>query len=91
VFADSPKRVNVRVVGVLVESFMLFIEHLLCSGKLDGEGAHPSYSVVFTAKTAKGAACHLEVFAGDPKKLAKVDLAFPNGGETDALESAIRC
>jgi hypothetical protein len=55
-----------------VEVFVLFIEHLLCSGKLDVEGAHPSYSVVFTAKAA---ACHLEVFAGDLGKLGKVDLA----------------
>jgi hypothetical protein len=72
VFADSLKRVNVHVVGVLVEFFVLFIKHLLCSGKLDVEGAHPSYSVVFTAKAA---ACYIKVFTGGPRKLEKVDLA----------------
>jgi hypothetical protein len=72
VFANSPKRVNVRVVGVLVEFFVLFIEHLLCSGKLDVEGTHLPYSVVFTAKAA---AYHLEVFVGSPRKLEEVDLA----------------
>jgi hypothetical protein len=77
VFADSPKRVNVRVVDVLVELFVLFIEHLLCSGKLDVEGAHPSYSVVFTAKAV---ACHLEVVGGNSRRLTWLELAFPHDG-----------
>jgi hypothetical protein len=52
VFAYLAERVYVGVICVVIEVLVLDIEHLLCGGKFNGERAHPSHSVVCSAKAA---------------------------------------
>jgi hypothetical protein len=48
-----------RTSSVLVEVFMLFVEHLLRRSKLDIESAYPSYSVVFAMRSTT--LCHRNI------------------------------
>ena len=52
VFADSPKGIDFVVIGVVMESLVLLLEHLLRRGQLHGDCSHPSHRVFLASKSA---------------------------------------
>ncbi len=50
--ADAAECVYIGFIGTTIKILVFFVEHLLRRGKFDGEGAYPSYSVVFEMRSA---------------------------------------
>jgi hypothetical protein len=90
VFADSAERVQVGIIGVLTQVFVLFIEHHPRGRKFDREGANPPYTIIFTAKSATR---HLGGIRRRHRREGcdSVALRFSNGRKTTVEVAYERC